>query len=323
MVGLGLLSAVFAQEELQLMAVPANVVNGTTESLKITCKPPRLDENLDFIVLLHVEKSDGDATNPVATQRGQETLLHVKDNRTSAEGNLRGEAGAFLTIEITGPKFDDTGVYQCRFAYLNMMTFAVNVLKKDINVTFTEPDEPTPPPPAEPMPCSCDQVWAEVKSLREMLIAENRKLKSQLMSHDDKCRVSFSAKFGKKTGVNFRSNQVARFDAVVSNKGGAYDKSSGAFKAPCAGQYFFQLAMRTHQQSDSGYVEGAIEVNGEERARTSVFTQYAQDNYEQATNGVVLTLKEGDKVHVRVQTNSRGEYYGDTYTLFSGFFLSP
>lgn len=106
-------------------------------------------------------------------------------------------------------------------------------------------------------------------------------------------------------------------------QGGAYSNETGEFTAPCAGQYSFLLSMRTHQQDDSGYVEGVIEHNGKPMARTSVFTETNQDHYEQATNGVVLTLAEGDKVQVRIQTTSAGQFYGDDWTVFSGFYISP
>lgn len=311
------------KEDVRLVAIPSNVVNGTTENLEVTCRPPTLDESIHFIVLLHLEKTGKDnASTPIASQRGQGTVLHVTDNRTSALGELTGEGGAFLTVKIASPAYNDTGVYQCRFAVLNMQTFDVTVLTRDINVTFTEPYQPTPQPALDEL-CSCDQVWAEVKSLRETLIAENRVLKSQLMAYDDTCRVSFSAQFADKTGKEFRSNGLALFNKVVSNKGNAYNPAKGIFSAPCAGQYFFQLSMLTHQQGDSGHVDGVIEVNGDAQARTSVFTDDVRDHYEQATNGAVLTLAKGDEVQVRIQTNSFGEFRGDVFTTFSGFFVNP
>lgn len=308
-------------QDLIFSATPSNVVNGTTKSLEINCRAPSLDEAANLIILMQVDHMDEDDVIAVASVRGSGPgpVLHVDNNRTSVEGKLQG--GAFLKLKIAEPELEDTGKYQCRFAYLIMAEFQFTLLNKTLEVTFTEPDEPTPPPVVL-QSCSCDQVWAEVKDLRETLIAENRQLKDQLKSYDDSCRVSFTARLDGRSGKKFWSNHVMVFDSVLSNKGEAYDAENGVFTAPCGGQYFFRLSMRSHQERDSGYVDGAIEVNGEEMARSSVFSDAPVDHYEQASNGLVLTLKEGDEVHVKIQTNSAGKIYGDVFSVFSGFFIS-
>lgn len=76
---------------MRLKAVPQTVINGTTETLEITCRPPPVDEVVNIIVLLHLEKADETSAERLASQRGFDTVLHVTDNRTSAEGQLQGE----------------------------------------------------------------------------------------------------------------------------------------------------------------------------------------------------------------------------------------
>ncbi|PVD36497.1 hypothetical protein C0Q70_03481 [Pomacea canaliculata] len=309
---------------MRLKAVPQTVINGTTETLEITCRPPPVDEVVNLIVLLHLEKADETSAERLVSQRGFDTVLHVTDNRTSAEGQLQGEGGAFLSLKIISPVEEDTGIYQCRFVYLSLQTFEVKFVNKNISVAFAEPDEEVPASlPEISDECSCDDVWVEVKNLRDTLITENRELKQQLRSYDDSCRVSFSAQFGSRTGNKFFSNGIIRFDTAVSNKGNAYDITNGAFIAPCDGQYFFQLTLNTNQQGDSGYVDGVIEVNNTGKARTSVFTQDLSAHHEQATTGVVVTLKKNDAVQARIQTNSAGEIYGQVWSVFSGFYISP
>lgn len=302
-------------------ATPSNVVNGTTKSLEIVCRAPSLDEEVNLIILMQVDQmGDDDVVVPIASDRGSGPTLHVEENnRTTVEGQLRG--GAFLKVTITNPEVGDTGKYQCRFAYLKLAEFRFVLLNKTIEVTFTEPDEPTPVP-AMPTSCSCEQVWAEVQDLRETLIAENRQLKDQLKSYDDSCRVSFTARLSERNGKKFWSNRPMVFDSVLTNKGEAYNATNGVFTPPCSGQYFLRLSMRSHQDRDTGYVDGAIEVNGQEMARTSVFSDDPIDHYEQASNGLVLSLKEGDEVLVRIHTNSAGKIYGDVFSIFAGFFIS-
>ncbi|KAK7096365.1 uncharacterized protein [Littorina saxatilis] len=310
-------------QDLSFVAEPSNVVNGTTKTLTITCRAPsNVDADVNLIILLQVDQLKDNVTVPVASERTGGTVTHAKNDRVTAEGALSGDEGAFLTVNISAPTKTDTGKYQCRFAYLNMELFKFSLLNKSIDVTFTEPDEPTPKPVVDGA-CSCEQVWAEVKNLRETLISENKELRQQLKSYDDTCRVSFTAQIGERLGPQFGSNDLVIFDSVVTNKGEAYDVAKGIFTAPCNGQYFLRLSMRTHQERDSGYVDAAIEVNGEEAARTSVYTPDHMDHYEQASNGLVLTLEEGDEVQVRIQTNSAGRLYGQEYSIFTGFFLSP
>lgn len=317
--------AVAQCQELQFFAEPSNVVNDTTDSLEITCKAPGILADVNLIILMQVDQVDGNKSTTIASRRmGSKdgTVVLVEDERKTAEGELNGGKTAYITVTIASPVKEDTGVYRCRFAYLDMSVFKFNLLEETVNVTFTEPDEPTPEPVAVG-DCSCDQVWVEVKNLRETLIAENTELKNQLMSYDDSCRVSFTAKLEGRLGPQFRSNGLVVFDTVTSNKGEAYDGEKGIFTAPCNGQYFIRLTMRTHQTLDAGYVDGALEVNGDEVARTSVFTEDQRDHYEQASNGLVLTLKKGDEVQVRVQTNSGGRIFGDVFSFFTGFFISP
>ncbi|XP_076439021.1 uncharacterized protein LOC143277929 [Babylonia areolata] len=316
-----LLFSLVRGKDITFSANPSNVVNGTTKSLEINCKAPALDEKLNLIILLMVDQLEEGENVTIASDRGFGAKLHVQDSHMSVEGALRGADEAFLKVKIAEPELNHTGKYQCRFAYLNMAEFRFVLLSKTLEITFTEPDEPTPAPVVSDS-CSCDQVWTELKDLRETLIAENRQLKDQLKSYDDSCRVSFTARLTGRNGKKFWSNRPMIFDSVLTNKGEAYNATEGIFTAPCSGQYFFRLTMRSHQDRDSGYVDGAIEVNGEEMARTSVFTDNPMDHYEQASNGLVLSLEENDEVQVRIQTNSAGKIYGEVFSVFSGFFIS-
>ena len=78
------------------------MVNGSTDSLKITCRAPQLDRDTNLFILLQVDRQGDDDTTPVASERGTGTVLHVEDNRTSAEGSLQGngkDGSACLTSQ--------------------------------------------------------------------------------------------------------------------------------------------------------------------------------------------------------------------------------
>ncbi|CAG5114793.1 unnamed protein product, partial [Candidula unifasciata] len=167
--------------------------------------------------------------------------------------------------------------------------------------------------------CGCHDVWVEIDKLKGYIRrglkqnADNKDYNTFFFISIEKCRVSFSARFAKRNGYAIRDEEI----------GGAYDSSTGVFSAPCDGQYFVTASLRSHQAMDSGYVEGVIAVDKEPKARTSVFIDAPVDNIQSATNGVVLTLRSGQKVAVVVKTTSSGEIIGEDYSVFSGFFLFP
>lgn len=299
-------------------------VNLTDSTVQVKCQVNKVPNSNTILILLQIDRLTDNGATPIASQRGSGVVLQPGVNGT---GTLNSVDGAKLEVSL--PLTDDPetvkeATFRCRFGYLNMEhDFQFHLVHDNVTVSLIEPAEPTPPPLLALGDCACDQVWAEVKSLRETLIAQNVALKKQLTAYDDACRVSFTAKLKEAKNTGFHSNRHVKFDAVISNKGEAYNVTTGSFEAPCSGQYYFRVSLRTQQEFDSGHVDAAIEVDDVEVARTSVFTSDRVDHYEQASNGLVLTLTQGAQVRVRIQTNSQGRIYGDGYSIFSGFFISP
>ncbi|CAL1538108.1 unnamed protein product [Lymnaea stagnalis] len=310
-----------AKKPLNIRAYPKVAVETITEVLKLECRAPEY-ENVLIPVLIYVGKT-GNETKQIAIQKitGQES---IEDDRIKSEGTLQVTDGVLprLNISITKPVVDDGGVYICKYVYVDT-TFQAHVITGQLDVTVTPPPSKDFIPLPETEDCNCQDVWDEIAKIKATLVKENKELRSQVHSYDETCRVSFSAKFATRNGYSIVGGEPAIFDSVLSNKGEAYDVNSGEFTAPCNGQYFFQVTLRSHQEQDSGYVDGVIQVDGEERARTSVFTDASNDNYQSATNGVVLALEKGQKVNVQVKSTSSGEFVGDAYSIFSGFYLYP
>ena len=72
------------------------MVNGSTENLKITCRAPKLDQDSNLVILLQIDHQEDDVTTPIASERATGTVLLVDNNRTSAEGALRGDSKSQL-----------------------------------------------------------------------------------------------------------------------------------------------------------------------------------------------------------------------------------
>ncbi|BFZ14036.1 hypothetical protein BsWGS_17075 [Bradybaena similaris] len=304
-----------------LRATPRVAVLGLTDGIRLDCRPAPTVKNVLMAVLIHLERLDVNGTVLIASQRIN-TLEIPDENRTTADGYLqtdKHDKESFLTVNIKSPTLEDDGVYQCRFAFIDV-DWGVHTLGAKVNVTVTE----LPPPHYTPASdCDCDNVWTEIEKLKAALAARPEQTVQPAGSVNEKCRVSFSARFASRHGNEIRAGKAAIFNDVISSKGGAYDTSTGAFSAPCDGQYFFTLTLRSHQARDSGYVDGVIAVDNEPKARTSVFIDAPLDNYQTATNGVVLNLKSGQKVTVLVKATSSGEFVGEEYSVFSGFYLFP
>lgn len=310
---------------LTVRSTPRIAVEGLTEDIRLDCRPTLTVQNVLMAVLIHLERLDENGTTSLVASQRINNLMVADNNRTTADGYLQLDSTdkeSFLTVYISKPTLEDDGIYQCRFAFIDD-ALAVHMLGSKVNVTVKE----LPPPDYIPaVDCGCPDVWIEIDKLKAALEARPTQVTEAVQpvpALDEKCRVSFSAGFAKRNGYEIRDETIAIFDHVISNKGEAYDSSTGVFLAPCDGQYFVTVSLRTQQTMDSGYVEGVIVVDNEPKARTSVFIDAPVDNIQSAANGVVLTLKSGQKVAVVVKTTSSGEIIGEDYSVFSGFFLFP
>ncbi|XP_012945733.1 uncharacterized protein LOC101850618 [Aplysia californica] len=312
---------------LRLKASPRVVAAGISEELTLDCRPPGSVDDVLWAFLLIVDFENVNGTISHLAQQTSETQIIDETNRTTAEGYnqmSQDDELSFLTVTVEDPSEEDEGVYSCRFIYLDL-DYQVKTLSASVNVTVKvvpEGVEYIPPPPVSEG-CDCDAIWDEINNIKSTLAEDNARLRTEVQGHDDSCRVSFAARFQKRSGYTLQSEAPVVFDAIISNKGSAYNTNNGEFIAPCAGQYFFALTVRSFQTMDSGYVEGIIMRDGKPEARTSVFLDHDGDNYQSASTDVVLTLAQGEKVNVQLRTTSSGEFVGEDYTIFSGFFLYP
>ncbi|XP_056095235.1 complement C1q-like protein 4 [Rhinichthys klamathensis goyatoka] len=111
---------------------------------------------------------------------------------------------------------------------------------------------------------------------------------------------------------------VLKFDDVVTNVGNYYEPSTGKFTCPLPGIYFFtyHVLMRG---GDGTSMWADLKKNGQVRA--SAIAQDADQNYDYASNSVILHLDVGDEVCVQLDG---GKVHGgntNKYSTFSGFLI--
>nr|XP_015822389.2 complement C1q-like protein 3 [Nothobranchius furzeri] len=114
--------------------------------------------------------------------------------------------------------------------------------------------------------------------------------------------------------------EVLHFDDVVTNLGNSYDLATGKFTCKVSGIYFFtyQVLMRG---GDGTSMWADLCKNGQVRA--SAIAQDADQNYDSASNSVVLYLDSGDEIYVKLDGGKAHGGNNNKYSTFSGFLLYP
>uniref|UniRef100_A0A803KBS6 Complement C1q like 2 n=1 Tax=Xenopus tropicalis TaxID=8364 RepID=A0A803KBS6_XENTR len=114
--------------------------------------------------------------------------------------------------------------------------------------------------------------------------------------------------------------ELLKFDDVVTNLGNHYDPSTGKFTCQVPGIYFFtyHILMRG---GDGTSMWADLCKNGQVRA--SAIAQDADQNYDYASNSVVLHLDSGDEIYVKLDGGKAHGGNNNKYSTFSGFILYP
>ncbi|RXN31768.1 C1q-related factor-like protein [Labeo rohita] len=112
--------------------------------------------------------------------------------------------------------------------------------------------------------------------------------------------------------------EILKFDDVVTNLGNNYDGTSGKFICSVPGTYFFiyHVLMRG---GDGTSMWADLCKNGQVRA--SAIAQDADQNYDYASNSVILHLDAGDEVYIKLDGGKAHGGNNNKYSTFSGFIL--
>ncbi|CAH2304936.1 complement C1q 2 isoform X2 [Pelobates cultripes] len=114
--------------------------------------------------------------------------------------------------------------------------------------------------------------------------------------------------------------ELLRFDDIVTNEGDQYDPQTGKFTCSVPGTYYFtyHVLMRG---GDGTSMWADLCRNGQVRA--SAIAQDADQNYDYASNSVVLHLDAGDEIYVKLDGGKAHGGNNNKYSTFSGFILYP
>ena len=121
-----------------------------------------------------------------------------------------------------------------------------------------------------------------------------------------------------RTNNIYSHNTKIIFDDLVTNVGGAYDRSTGTFTCPSPGVYVFTWTVTTEEEK---YCQARLHINGSRRLLEAYANLDAVSGQARSQSTMVETvrLSAGDTVWVR--TDYCTNLWGLRYNAFSGWKL--
>ncbi|XP_056149358.1 complement C1q-like protein 3 [Lampris incognitus] len=112
--------------------------------------------------------------------------------------------------------------------------------------------------------------------------------------------------------------EVLKFDDVVTNLGNHYDPSTGKFTCSIPGIYFFIYHVLMRGGDGTSMWADLCKNN---QVRASAIAQDADQNYDYASNSVVLHLEPGDEIYIKLDGGKAHGGNNNKYSTFSGFMV--
>ncbi|XP_064650257.1 cerebellin-3-like [Lineus longissimus] len=118
-----------------------------------------------------------------------------------------------------------------------------------------------------------------------------------------------------------KDHSILKFDEVITNEGGGYNVTAGAFITPIDGIYSITVTISPFidectYRSDNTNTAIGIMKNDERKYNVTV----CKHVWDASTVRVLIPLNESDRIWLKVENNA-STFYGDLYTTFSGFIL--
>lgn len=130
--------------------------------------------------------------------------------------------------------------------------------------------------------------------------------------------VAFTVHFSQddgNNGIDLGSQQILKFDNVLTNVGAGYNAQTGIFTAPVSGVYSFFLSIMSANARGSIFI--AVVKDGS--ALDVVYAEGQSDNNDQGSTQVTTHLQSGQQVWARQQSGDAVR--GSWWTVFTGYMI--
>ncbi|XP_045207702.2 complement C1q and tumor necrosis factor-related protein 9A-like [Mercenaria mercenaria] len=115
------------------------------------------------------------------------------------------------------------------------------------------------------------------------------------------------------------TDEIIKFDSIITNEGSGYDNSTGIFTAPVGGLYQFTVHICSYKGKHSPI---ALVLAGKEIAKSVI---YDKNESSCSSSGTIVRMESGEKIWIKCTAGSSSyRLYQDTHRMntFSGILLS-
>ncbi|XP_045187958.2 complement C1q-like protein 3 isoform X2 [Mercenaria mercenaria] len=131
--------------------------------------------------------------------------------------------------------------------------------------------------------------------------------------------VAFTAAITPYVVDHLKSQEIVKFETIITSIGGGYNNQSGVFVVPVSGIYMISCSLLDDDRTGL-MVHG--EIVQDHRVLGRVFAHTESRSYrDQGTQTVFTHAHAGDQIWVRVKDNADLGLGGELYSSFSGYLL--
>ncbi|XP_053392936.1 uncharacterized protein LOC123545710 [Mercenaria mercenaria] len=120
---------------------------------------------------------------------------------------------------------------------------------------------------------------------------------------------------------HLKTNDIVKFETVITDIGGGYNNQSGVFVAPVTGIYMFSCSLMEHYEMVSSGVMVNAEIVQSQRVLGRIFAAEPGSYHDQGAQTVFTHVNQGDQIWVRTIDNQNLGLGGELYSTFSGYLL--